>query len=267
MNMHNNGPVSTNAAGTGIGNVKSVTKAVSILDQLANQSNPMGTRELAAAVNLPKTTVQRLLETLDSAGLVTPDELGRGYRLAPKVFHLGMTVLRQTDVRTVALPYMHKLRDHSGETVGLNIRVDQYQRMLIEQLESFAPIRFKAEVGALYPLVAGAPGRALLSGLSQHELKSLADDARLHTVAKGQLRSEDVKEVRRRGYAVAYEETIPELNTVAVPVKNGYGGIIAAIGVSGPKSRFDSSAIDKLVPHILDAGASIAAELGFEERS
>lgn len=252
----------TSAARVGI---KSVKKAVSILETLASGPEiPKGVRELATSIDMPKSTVQRLLETLEDCGLVEQDKLNTGYRLAPRMFHLGRAVLHELDVRTIALPYMHELRTLSGETVGLNIRVGDDQRMLVEQLESPSPIKFKAEVGELYPIVVGAPGKILLSTLADADIARLASNADNAGISEKDPSNllDEVRRVRSDGYALAFEETIPELNTIAVAIHDSSGAIAASLGTSGPTSRFSRDSIEKIIPDISAIAERVSEDLG-----
>lgn len=247
------------------GSTKSVGKAAAILEHLAEADSALGIRELAENLDMPKSTVQRLLETLEECRLTEQDSVTRRYRLGRQTFRLGMAYVRNINVRAVALPHMHALRRESGETVGLNIRVG-HERMLVEQLESPSPIKFRAEVGHLYPLVIGAPGKILMSELPDEEIADLISAASTRGVKTSADLGLEVRAARSRGAAVAFQETIPELNTVAVPIRDAFGTVVAALGASGPSSRFGADVINELEPVIIRIGQTVSAELGFQER-
>ncbi|NEE03341.1 IclR family transcriptional regulator [Phytoactinopolyspora halotolerans] len=246
---------------------ESVVKAVEVLLALADHERDLGARDLSERTGLPRSTVQRLLQTFESCAMVEQDPVTLRYRLGTQVLHLGMVALCRVDVRARALPYMNRLRDTSGETVGLSIRVGD-ERMYIEQLASRQELRSMAEVGQLYPLYSGAPGRVLLAFLDDAEIDRILQAAELVPLTgKTPLTRERVMELvaqtRETGHAVAFEETIPGISTVAAPIRDHRGTVTAALNVSGPASRFDRAAMDGALPELLSAASFISKELGY----
>lgn len=247
--------------------VEGLRKGIEVLDALSQRPEGAGARELADQVALPRSTVQRLLQTLEVCGMVEQEPVNKRYRLGRHVLQLGMVCLQRIDVRAAALPYMRSLVSRSGETVGLNIRIGD-ARMYVEQLESPHLLKAKAEVGQPYPLHSGSPGRTLLAFLDDDEIARILDAAdfspltsRTPTTAEQVL--ELVREIRERRYAIAFEETIGGLNTIAAPVLDFDGRVAAALSVSGPTTRFDRDAMDEVRQPLLEASDAISRDMGF----
>lgn len=249
--------------------VESVLKAVRVLEHLGEASDGLGARELAQWMGEPKSTVQRLLQTLEVCQMVAQDPVSQRYQLGPRTLQLGMVCLRRVDVRRAALPVMHALRDATGETVGLNIRVGD-ARMYIEQVESPHQLKAKAELGAPYALHTGSPGRVLLAFLPQAEIERILDGARLDPRTDEAPRTkaeilDRLASIREQGSAVAFGETIVGLNTIAAPVRNHLGEVAAALSVSGPAARFGPEQMDEVRTRLLAAAAEVSLTLGYRE--
>lgn len=248
-----------------IGTVEAVAKAVRVLQGIAGAGGSLGARELAGRMGVPKSTIQRLLQTLEATGMVVQDPCTLGYALGPLTLQLGMVCLQRIDLRREAVPVMRGLRDATGETVGLNVRVGD-ARMYIEQIESRLQLRAKAELGAPYGLHVGSPGRVLLAFLPQAEIDRLLATAPPPPEGRAPKRRADLlailAEIRASGHATAFEETIAGLNTVAAPVRDHSGDVAAALSVSGPAGRFGAERMEEVRPLLLDAAEEIGFRLG-----
>lgn len=249
---------------------RSIHKAVEILDALAREPAGLGARALEGRIGLPRSTVQRLLEALEETGMVKQDEETHRYVLGVRTLQLGVASLGRVDVRTYALPHMRRLRDLSGETVGLNIRAGD-ARMYIEQIESPHQLRSKAEIGQPYPLYSGAPGRILLAFLAEGEIARILEGSELVPLtASTPVREEEIlaslRRIRSEGIAAAFAETIAGLNTLAAPIRGADGGVVAALSVSGPETRFAEEAMRAVRPSLIDTAAAISSEMGYSSR-
>lgn len=244
---------------------ESLRKALLILDVLRGSDADLGARDLAGMVDIPKSTAQRLLRTLESAQMVVQDDTTRKYRLGPHTLTLGMAYRERLDLRNVALPHMRGLRDATDETVGLSVRIGA-SRLFIEEVQSQSELRAHSELGYPYPLWTGAPGRVLLSALEGDELERVLDSADERAwrpvdppTRKGLL--ETLGRIRQDGHARARDETIEGIGAVAVPVADA-SGLVAALSVSGPSARMNGAALDRVVSYTRDAAAAITSALG-----
>ena len=137
-------------------------RAVQLLDVLQTADEGLSIRQIGERAELSKSAVQRILRELVETGLVVQDSTTRRYELGPRLLALSATYHRRLNVRQVALGHMTRLRDETGETVGLTIRTGE-QIMHIEQAESPRDLRASFEIGQRLPLWSGAPSRLFLA--------------------------------------------------------------------------------------------------------
>lgn len=241
-------------------------RAVQILDVLGHAETDLAIRQIAGRVDLPKSTVQRLLRGLVDTDLAVQHPVTHRYRLGPRTLALGMAYLRRTDLRTIALPHMTRLRDRTGETVGLSIAIGE-EMFHLEQVESTAGLRRSFAIGRPHPLWAGAPSRLLLTDLPDDEVERIlrarptADVAPVNPpLPSAMLRA--VRQARGDGYATAFEETIAGVNTLAAAIRGVGNRVVATISVTGPSIRFTEEAMEAIRPEVMRAAGAIGTELG-----
>lgn len=245
---------------------ESVRRVVGLLDTLARSDEDLTVRELAAQVDVSKSAAQRMLAALVETGLAVQDPSSRRYGLGPLTLVLGTAYQRRIDLRALAAAPMTTLRDLTGETVGLSVRVGE-ELLHIDQVESRSELRRTFEIGKALPLWAGAPSRVLLADLSDDEVERIIRAHRPSQVVPVAPPPADefiasVQDCRAQGWASAYEETIPGVNTVAAPVRRQDGSIAATISITGPTNRLDEDRVAALVPDLLRVTAEVSRLLG-----
>lgn len=247
---------SGDAGGKTDAGVRSISRAVHILE-LFDVEHPSRTlREIVALTGLPKTTVVRVLATLEALSLITTRGEstygpGAGFLrwvdLARSLWEVG------PDVRRV----MGELVDTCGETVNIYVRRDG-SRVSIAQVEGSSTVRSVVRVGAPYSLLTGAGAKILLTGTPEAVLRSLLEDT--PDVDPAALRRE-VLSIAEIGYAVTHGERELGASAVAAPIRDADGRVIAALSASGPTSRFTADRVGSLVDQVTAAARRIE-ELG-----
>lgn len=242
-------------------------RAVAVLDVLRIAEHELSIREVAVRAGLAKSTVQRLLRELVELNLASQDPTTARYRLGPRTLALGSAYQRRLNVRAAALPHMTKLRDDTGETVGLSVGLGD-QIMHIDQVESESELRAMFEIGRPLPLWSGAPSRLLLAELDDAEVQLIAHTDRRADLAPINPPDPEVlialvRQVRSEGFAVAIEETLPGVSTLAAPVRSSTGDLVATVSLTSPTIRMTPEVIDRLRPQVTATGRAISAELGW----
>src|SRR5699024_8035935 len=247
------------------GRDNAITKAVHVLGVLRSLEDGGSARELAGQANIPRSTVQRILSTLESTGMVMQDVRTQRYRVGPQALLIGLAYNGATALLNEARPQMVALRDATGETVGITIAVGT-ARVFIDEVQSTRALRFASELGRLYPLWSGANGRVLLSGMPEVEIErilvSREHDAAVQNPLSIQETRARLRQIRSAGYAQAADEAIGGISSLAVPISDGSGQVAAALSVSGPTERLTQERIEGMLPALRDAGEAISARLG-----
>ena len=141
--------------------VRAVERALDILLCFANESD-LGLTEIASRVDLHKSTVHRLLASLEGKGFIIRDPASEKYKLGYRVWELSANLMQSDDMSVVLLPEMERLRDLVGETISLYVR-DGNERIRIQAVQSRLAIRRVAPIGARLPLIVGASSKILVA--------------------------------------------------------------------------------------------------------
>jgi IclR family transcriptional regulator, acetate operon repressor len=246
--------------------IQSVQRATRLLKAFDSGPAELGVMELSRRVDLHKSTVSRLLATLESEGLIERVPETDKYRLGFMLMRLAGQVTHFGDVREAARPVLVELTERSRETVHLAV-LDGDEVVNVEQISGPHMVREANWVGRRTPLNCVANGKALLAfqgeptiervlagRLPRFTERTIIDPARLRR---------ELAQTRERGYAQALGEIEAGLNAVAAPIHDASGAVVAAVSVSGPAYRVTADRIPDLGAQVVGAAAKISARLGF----
>ncbi|MCB5908918.1 IclR family transcriptional regulator [Streptomyces pinistramenti] len=246
--------------------MQNVLNALRVLDEVAARQ-PVGVAELARTLGIPKSTVQRALLTLQTAGWLRPADGGGATRwiLTTKPLLMGRHGSGELGLRDVAVPVMEELRRQSDETVHLAVP-EGGKVVLIERLETSQPVRIILPLGKDLPLHASANGKAVLAAsapdvIERHLAEELPQFTGTTITDLGRLRAE-LAAVRERGYATNDGEWRTDVSAVAAAVVVGPGGPVASISVNVPTSRVTSDSRAAHGEMVREAAAKVGAALG-----
>jgi DNA-binding IclR family transcriptional regulator len=248
------------------GLVGSLLHGLEILEMFDRHRDVIGIGEMARHLGLHRSTASRLAATLASAGYLEPvGEPGR-YRLAGKLVVLGELASPAGDVRGVALPFLTSLVEQLGETGHLAV-LEGSEAVTVEVVDGWHSVRMHSWVGKRSPAHCSSMGKALLADLSPGDVDALYPDASLaartaNTITDLARLQRCLAEIRRRGYAVDWQELEVHLCCVAAPVFARSGRVVASISVSGPDSRINEVTVASVAPAVRRAAAQISDRLG-----
>jgi DNA-binding IclR family transcriptional regulator len=246
--------------------IKVLERALAVLRHLALDPRGGTLAELSARLKLPKSTTRRFLLTLAQHGFVEHDPDTERYRLGLALLGLATTLQRNSNLVAVAQPVLERLRDQTGETAAVHVRLGD-ARVCLAVAESRERIRYVHEVGQTTPLYAGAQGKVLLAGLPPAEraaflarvpLVPLAD----HTIVDPVALAAELERVARLGYALSSGEVTREAAAVAAPVCDRTGRTVASLGVTGPLTRMSPTRLTELVSVVVEAAEEVSRQLG-----
>jgi DNA-binding IclR family transcriptional regulator len=224
-------------------------RAFSILEQVARSEQPLGLMELAARLDTDKSAAMRSLAFLEERGLLRRDAGTKKYRIGPGLLSLSAIAIRKADLPQVAQPYLVRLRDLTGETVSLHVRVGD-ERVCIAGAESPQVIQRVLSVGEPVSLCLGPTGKVILA--------FLPEDERAAIVSRGSAASpgleRDLVRARRDGYTHG-------VGAISTPVFDAYGAV-AAITIAGPEERWTPERMAGVAGPLVEAAATVSAEIG-----
>lgn len=246
--------------------VKSISRAVAVLRCFTEAEPERRVTELAAELNLHKSTVSRILATLEKEGLVSQDPETKKFRLGLGLISLAGVALGQLDVRGVAQPYLSELVEKSQETVNVSV-LEGNECVNVERARSPQPIRYVGWIGRRTPLHCTAAGKVLLAYLPPEGRSSYLSLPLVSytekTLTERPVLEQSLAEVRRQGYAIVHEEFEEGFSAVAAPVHNHAGRVVAAISISGPTYRLGPGQIEAFIGPLCETTNQVSAGMGY----
>ena len=246
--------------------LSSVRNAARLLKQFSRTDRELGVSQLARRLGLAVSTVHRLLSTLTDEGLLERGETPGTYRLGLQMYELGVTVFPNLDLHAAARPVLASLRHSTAETVQLSV-LDHLEVVYLERLESPQTLRVFNRTGHRVPAHATSTGKVLLAYLPPDVLNERLRDwqpAKMtpHTIVhKGALRAE-LGRIAERGWAQNVEESALGVASVAAPIYDEGGSVIAAVSVVAPLSRA-RQALPRHRAAVVDAARLISTQIGY----
>lgn len=234
--------------------IRVISRAFSLLVHLAQERRPLGISEIAEAVSLPKATVYRILDSLESERAVM--NRGGEYELGPVCLMLADAYRSQTGFAEAARPHLRALRDETKETVHL-FAYERGEFYYLDKLESPYQVRMHSRIGAKASLFRLSAGKALLARLTTAEMKELPEPVPEDVAA-------EFPEILSRGFAVDDEQNERGLRCVGAAVFDKSGRALGAVSVSAPVYRFSPEMVDSyglLVKRTAEAISESAAFL------
>ncbi|CAM5787053.1 IclR family transcriptional regulator [Ottowia pentelensis] len=239
--------------------IRAVGRALAIFDAYDNEHLSLSLQEIAERIRMPKTTAFRLVNTLERAGfLVRMDN--QQYCLSLKLARLGGLVRSTLSVREIARPIMVQVNEQTSETITLNAIVGN-DRMVLEVVDTPAPLMSMARPGQHMPLYLGASSRILLAYMESQDLERVVKANMSESNFDRGAFNRELTRFRRQGYAISRGQRVPGLTAIAVPIFDLHGAVRHCLALTGPSIRVDS--LDQeLADILLAAGRDISTRLG-----
>jgi len=236
--------------------VTAIERGLSVMRAFRDQSDRLTLSDVARLVSLPRATARRCLLTLKALGYV--ENQGRYFSLSPQVLTLAQAYLSSSPLPRVAQSSLERVSESLGESCSLSLlhndEVIYIARSTRKRIGSL-----HRDVGAHLPAHCTSMGRVLLAALSDADFEAYLANANLEaftrrTVTDKAVLRERIEKVKTRGYSIVDQELEPELLSIAVPVQNASGRVIAALNVSAQASQFTKKQMaDKFLPVLRDA--------------
>lgn len=242
--------------------LKSLSNMSSILNLFSEEHNELGVMDISRKLDISKSTVHRVLASLENAGFVQKTERQK-YMLGFKILELAHILLKQMDIRTLAYPHALRLRDLTDETSALHL-LNKNHRICVFQVESFRELRSTyTEIGKSLPLTRGSAGKVILAYMPEEDIDYVLSD--LPALEAEKIRN-DLFEVRQNGYGFSIGERTQGIASISAPVFGISGKIIGALNVSGPSIRFTRGKVENYRDLLLKETSEISKTLALAQQ-
>lgn len=249
--------------------MSSLLKAVSILQCFSYDEPELSISDIVGKIELPRTTVHRILSTLLRTGLLIRKNNTGKYRIGPALYTMGSLYLVTTDILDAAEPVIELLNELTGEAIKISV-FDRGNVIVITKEESRHSFRYHHAVGSILPAYASGMGKAFLSELSEIELESIYPSEMLKpltskTVTTKTALKEELKQVREHGFSVDMEGNTEGLCGVGCVIRDATGKVVAAMSI-GVHSHTFTEERKHLLGTLDKMGASlISYRLGYQD--
>ncbi|KOR78230.1 IclR family transcriptional regulator [Peribacillus frigoritolerans] len=243
-----------------------VERALTILEFIASHQGPVGVGEIAAELELAKSTTHRILEALKNKQFIEQIETTEKYDIGIKAIEVGMSGLTNWNIVDISAPYLKQLASDLNETAFLAV-YDQGEIVYVYKAEGSHAVTTNAQLGTRKPIHCTALGKAIVSTFYVEEVERILGEKNMdkfteRTITTKQPYFDELSKVRQCGYAMDDEEVEIGLTCFAVPIFNYTGQAIAAISVAGPTERVLSNKED-IIKALKNVNTYVSARLGF----
>jgi IclR family transcriptional regulator, pca regulon regulatory protein len=251
--------------------IKSVEKCFVLLDVLHAHRHLMTLEEITRATGYKKTTCFRLLKTLRTLGIVELSPDSKKYRYGPRLAAIGLSALKNMNLRQAALPILQQLRDATGETVNLTI-LSGAEILYVERVMSDYLVNVNVNIGDRLPVYCASMGKVILAYLPKERLEEILSVIAFEpktdkTIASRSALVRELEPIRKNGFAINDEELEKGLRAVAAPIFNYTGEAFAAANIAWTTARHpDRTAFSEYAHQIVTATRQISRLMGYRPK-
>lgn len=243
----------------------SLENALRLLNLFSIDEPEWGITELAEELGIANSTVHRLLNTLLAEGFVAKDPRTRTYRLGSSVLALGHLVQSRLKLGQIAYPALQRLVQMSNETAHIGI-LKEYSIIYLTKVDCSHPVRLLSHVGRRNDAHCTSTGQVLLAYLPPARQEDYLKRGPFRAYTRKTITEPDklrhlLAKIKQQGYAVSLEELHEGVNSIAAPVTNAAGEVIAAVNLAGPAQRMNSAAMPRLVKLVKEAAEEVSRRL------
>lgn len=245
-----------------------IQQTMRVLRLFSPDRRHLGVIEAAELLGRPKSSVSRLLRSMEAEGFLSRDEASGRFRLSLALAALGELARASTSMQRLARPVLEELVERTGETSNLVV-LDGSEAVNVEVVRSSRAVQHVGVLGRRLPLHATAAGKVLLAwapaGVQERILAGPLPALASRTLTDPAALARELACVRDQGYATASRELEEELAAASAPVRDHRGAVVAAVTTSAPLSRVevDGEPWPLLVSRVTGAAATLSSALGF----
>ena len=241
-------------------------RALAILTFLSVTEGKIGVRELAELMQLPKSTTHRILETLLDSGFVEQDAATEKYSIGLKAIEIGMSGLKKMDLVSASIPAMQELVADTKQTSFLAV-YNEGEIVYIYKSEGTSSVITNANLGTRNPIYCTGLGKAMMAFFTPQEVENILKQKGLEkytetTITEWDRFFNELEKIRENGIAFNFEEYDVGLSSIAAPIFNYTGQVIAALSVAGATSAIYEEQ-ERIASLVKEKGCLISRRLGY----
>jgi len=244
--------------------VRAVDRALDVLLCFNRQSPELSMTQIAEQIGIHKSTVHRLLATLENRRFVQRDPDTGIYRLGIRLLQMAYLTLEQNDLRQLAAPFERRLSEQYQENIHLAV-LDDTDVVFVNIIESPQRVKLAAAIGQRFPAYATASGKAILAFLTEKMVWRIIERGMSqftpYTHTSSNALFEDLHSIKEKGFAISEQEYENEINAVAAPIFDLEGQPIASVAVAGPAYRLSRERMVEIGPVLLATVQDITKEI------
>jgi IclR family transcriptional regulator, KDG regulon repressor len=246
--------------------MQTISRAIQVLKAFTFENKGLSLADLHQKLGISKSSLQRILKTLDAEGFLERNERQKSYELGLELYFLGQLVEADSHLLSIAKPNMEKLSNETGESITLNIIHDK-KRKCIGHVQGKHELTTLTHIGQYSPLYAGASAKVLFAFLPDQLRNQLLNEMEFVSITantvvdKNNLRAELLK-IREQGYATSEGERVLGAFSFCAPITNRFNEIIASLSITMPVIRVGEEISGNYVIFIKDYARQISTQLG-----
>jgi DNA-binding IclR family transcriptional regulator len=241
--------------------IRAVDRALDVLLCFSRQTPTLTMTQVSERVGINKSTVHRLLATLETKRFVDRDPVTGIYRPGLRLLQMAFLTLEHNDLRRLASPFLHELCKQHRENVNLAV-LDGMEVIYLDAVESPQRVKLAAATGERLPAFCTASGKAILAYLSDDIVKKILEHGMpkrtATTIVTQEAFYEDARQIRTQGFSISRQEYEEGINAVAAPICIHP---IASISIAGPAYRLTQERMLEIGPNLASVAQKIAAEV------
>ena len=246
--------------------LESVGRVLDVLEAFDGAGAELGVSECAKSTNINKSTVYRILATLEQRGYVRQDGKTGRYLLTHRWWRIGRHAMGAGSLVAVAHPHLIALRERFGETVQLAVYGGDGTATYVDVVDGSHPVRSTSEIGTRVPAAVTSAGKMLLAYQPESERRRVSQTLQAFTsasIVEPQRFLAELQTARERAHAINRAEFRPGVSGVSVIVTDDASAAIAAVGLCLPEFRFEKLPLADVLAALHATSDGIARELGY----
>lgn len=252
--------------------IGALAKGIGLLSHVAGSKEPLGLTQLSKSLGHSIGAVQRITFTLHQLGYLRKTSAGQGYILGPKSWALGLAISNQIHLRNVAHPYLEDLSKKVGEIVSLGI-IEGTEMIYLDRIQTNHILNVNLDLGRRLPAYSTSLGKVVLAFMTEPKQLAFIREMRMVPLTQNTITDKkrflaELRRIRKRGFSINNGETDIGVRSVAAPVRDDLGQVIAGVNISVPSIRVTLQDLQKrLSKDVIALGHTLSEILGYKREN